>query len=76
MPEYCTSELGLAIKVFCQIISAITCEGNWSAYEYVFSKGENLLSNERVVKLKNIHRNLHKISSRKRLTGAATKAGC
>ena len=72
--QYCTSELELANKVFCQITSGIACEGN-SAYEYVFSKGKNLLSNERVEKLVNIHGNLHKISSRKRLTGAAAKHG-
>ena len=73
MPEYCTSELGLAIKVLCHITSAITCEGNGSTYEYVFSKSKNFLSNERVEKLVNNHGNLHKIISRKRLAGAAAK---
>ena len=51
MPEHCTYELGLAILRSCQINSASTCGGNWSTYEYVFSKRRNLLSTERVEKL-------------------------
>ena len=63
MPEYCICELGLAIKVFCQITSASAYEGNWSAYEYVVSKRINLLSSERVEKLiVYIHGNICDIS--------------
>ena len=43
------------IRVFCQITSAMACAGNWSTYDYVFSKRKNRLSNDRIEKLVNIY---------------------
>ena len=75
MPEYCTRESELAIKVFCRITLASACEGNCSTYAYEVSIHKNLLSTERVNKFVYLHDNLRNISSCNKLTSASAKPG-
>ena len=76
MPEYCTCDLELSIKVFCRITLASACEGNCSTYyAYVVSKRRIFLSTVRVKKLVYLHGNPHNTSSCNKLTGASAKPG-
>ena len=52
----------LALKVFNQSTNASACEGNWSCFEYIFSKRRNLLSVSSVEKLVYIHGNLRNMT--------------